>query len=60
VLCIAGYSVIAYTLIVCLLLGYWCSPIYEYWAVPYNICVFLGPLPLVPAALAHALGRSPC
>ena len=34
---IAGYCAIAYTLIIGLLLGYWCHPIYEYWAVPYNI-----------------------
>ncbi len=32
--CIAAYCAIAYTLIVTLLLGYWCSPIYEYWRVP--------------------------
>ncbi|KAK0652461.1 hypothetical protein B0T16DRAFT_387718 [Cercophora newfieldiana] len=36
VLCIAGYCVIAYILVVALLVGYWCTPTYEYWAVPYN------------------------
>ncbi|KAK3360495.1 hypothetical protein B0T25DRAFT_578413 [Lasiosphaeria hispida] len=36
VLFIAGFCAIAYILVMSLLLGYWCAPIYEYWAVPYN------------------------
>ncbi|KAK0716053.1 hypothetical protein B0H67DRAFT_666603 [Lasiosphaeris hirsuta] len=36
VLFIAGFCVIAYILVMSLFLGYWCAPIYEYWAVPYN------------------------
>jgi len=36
VLCIGGYCVVGYILVVALLVGYWCAPTYEYWAVPYN------------------------
>jgi hypothetical protein len=41
VLFIAGYCVIAFILVMALYLGYWCTPVYEYWAVPYNHCACL-------------------
>jgi len=37
----SGFCVIAYILVVSLCLGFWCAPIYEYWAVPVNICEFV-------------------
>lgn len=36
---IAGYCVIAYSVVMGMFMGYWCTPIPEYWAVPVNICV---------------------
>jgi hypothetical protein len=48
---ICGYCVLGYSLTIGLLLGYWCHPIYEYWAVPYNICRFS----LLPVMLLYTV-----
>jgi len=37
ILIASGFCTIAFLLIVCLFLGFWCAPIYEYWAVPVRI-----------------------
>lgn len=37
---IACYSGLGYILTMALLWGFWCTPIYEYWAVPVRICMF--------------------
>ncbi|KAB5515472.1 hypothetical protein GE09DRAFT_1159726 [Coniochaeta sp. 2T2.1] len=34
---IGGYCAIGYIIVMGLYLGYWCTPIYEYWAVPVRI-----------------------
>jgi len=36
---IACYCVVGYILVMSLYLGYWCTPMHEYWAVPVRICM---------------------
>lgn len=38
---IAVYCAIGYIILISLLLGYWCRPIWEYWAVPVRYCELL-------------------